>query len=137
MSLRLGSERPVGPAGTPDGPRPPAGAEGPPSVRSGIAWGLLWISLLSFILLAAHNARPGGDLDERIANPAVKGHPRPVTPLFDDPHWMTKLQLGTLAMVAIVLVVCVVLWRRHPRHPILLMAIACEAILWMDPIMNW
>ena len=29
------------------------------------------------------------------------------------------------------------MWRRHPKHPILLMAIACTAIVWMDPIMNW
>ena len=29
------------------------------------------------------------------------------------------------------------MWRRHPEHPILLMALACTAIVWMDPIMNW
>ena len=34
-------------------------------------------------------------------------------------------------------VVFVVLWRRHPKHPILLMALACTSIVWQDPIMNW
>ena len=136
MSLRVGDVR--APAAAPGQVRNSSSeAVTPPSVRSGIGWGLLWTAVLGFLFLAAHNARPGGDLDSRIQNPAVDGHPRPVTPLFDDPHWMTKLQLGTLSTVIIVFIACVVLWRRHPRHPILLMAIACEGILWMDPIMNW
>jgi hypothetical protein len=34
-------------------------------------------------------------------------------------------------------IVFAVLWRRHPKHPILLMALACTSIVWQDPIMNW
>ena len=47
------------------------------------------------------------------------------------------MQLGTIATVLVVVVAIVVMWRRYPRHPILLCAIACTAIVWMDPIMNW
>lgn len=110
---------------------------GLPSVRSGIGWGLLWVAVCSTLVLVGHNVRAPGDLSARIANPAVTGHPRPVTPLFGDPNWMTKLQAGTLGTMIVVVIACVVLWRRHPKHPILLMAIVTEAILWMDPIMNW
>ncbi len=58
-------------------------------------------------------------------------------PLFGDTHWLAKLQLGTVAMMTLVVVLCVVSWRRHPRHPILLCAIACTGIVWLDPVMNW
>jgi len=107
------------------------------SLRSGIAWALLGIVVVAVLVLVGHNVRAPGDLDARVANPAVSGHPRPVTPLFGDPHWMTKLQAGTLGMMIVVAIAFVVLWRRYPKHPILLMAICTEAILWMDPIMNW
>jgi hypothetical protein len=108
-----------------------------PSTKVGIALGLMWAGIFAFIVFVAHNIRPGGDLDPRIANPNVTGAPRPVAPLFNDPNWMTKMQLGTISTVIGVWVFCFVMWRRHPKHPILLMAIVCEAILWMDPIMNW
>lgn len=107
------------------------------SVRSSVAWGVLWVGITGFVIAAAHNFRPPGVLADRIRNPAVHGVPRPAAPLFDDPHWMAKMQVGTAVTLAILFVVCVVLWRRYPKHPILLMAIACESIVWMDPIMNW
>jgi hypothetical protein len=109
----------------------------PKSVRSGIALGLLAVVVVAGLLAVGHNLRPGGDLDQRIKNPAVSGHPRPVTPLFGDTHWMAKLQWGTVAAMTIAVVIGVVMWRRHPKHPILLMAICCGAIVWLDPVMNW
>ena len=57
--------------------------------------------------------------------------------LFGDTTWMTKMQLGTVGMIVVIVVLMVVFWRRYPRHPVLLCAIACTAIVWMDPIMNW
>ena len=63
--------------------------------------------------------------------------PRPVEPLFGDTNWLTKMQLGTIATVLVVTILLVVFWRRYPRHPVLLCALACTAIVWMDPIMNW
>ncbi|HTR69402.1 MAG TPA: spirocyclase AveC family protein [Mycobacteriales bacterium] len=109
----------------------------PKSTRSSIGWALLWVGVVGALIVAGHNLRPGGDLDPRISNPAVHGHPRPVRPLFGDPHWIAKMQWGTVAALVLVIVLCFVMWRRHPKHPILLMAIAVEAILWMDPVMNW
>jgi Spirocyclase AveC-like len=102
-----------------------------------VAWGLLAMALLAAIVAVAHNMRAPGVLADRVENPDVTGAPRPVEPLFGDPHWLAKLQLGTVAMVTVVVVVCFVFWRRHPKHPILLCAIACTGIVWLDPVMNW
>jgi hypothetical protein len=107
------------------------------SVLSGVAIGLIGMALFAALIAVAHNMRPGGTLAERVRNPAVTGAPRPVSPLFGDHLWMTKIQLGTIAMFTICVVIFVVQWRRRPKHPILLMILAATAILWMDPIMNW
>jgi hypothetical protein len=103
-------------------------------VRSGIGWGLMWVGLIAVTLAAAHNARPPGDLAARVKNPAAI--PAKASPAFDY-AWMTKLQIGTWVAMAVVIVAFVVMWRRHPKHPILLMAIAAEGIVWLDPVMNW
>jgi Spirocyclase AveC-like len=108
-----------------------------PSTLVGVAWGLGGMAVFAFVVAVAHNMRAPGVLADRIRNPDVTGAPRPVEPLFGDPHWMAKLQLGTVAMLTLLVVALVVAWRRHPRHPILLCAIACTGIVWLDPVMNW
>jgi hypothetical protein len=96
-------------------------------------WGVV-ILLAVFAGIIAYNARQ--TLDPRVANPAVTGSPRPVEPLWGD-HWIPIFEIGTIiAMVAIV-AVFVAAWRRHPRHPVLLMAIVTTLIVWQDPIWNW
>jgi hypothetical protein len=107
-----------------------------PSIGSSIARGCLLVGVFLFVAAVAHNLRHGA-IAARIKNAAVTGAPRPVRPLFGDAHWMDKLQLGTLVVLSILVVVFVVLWRRSPKHPYLLMAIAVTAIVWQDPIMNW
>ena len=67
----------------------------------------------------------------------MTGAPRPVAPLFGDTAWLTKMQLGTISTLLIVVIAMVVFWRRYPKHPVLLCALACTGIVWMDPIMNW
>jgi hypothetical protein len=116
-------------------PDPPAPEQ--KSTLGGIAWGLAGFALFSFIVFVAYNLQSPGQLTERVANPDVTGAPRPVEPLFGDTAWLTKMQLGTIVMAAVVVVLMVVFWRRYPRHPVLLCALACTAIVWMDPIMNW
>jgi hypothetical protein len=117
----------------------PAAPAKPPnrSVGASIAWALLGITVFLLVFAAAHNIRTHGDLTARVQNPAVHGHPRPVRPLFGDTHWMTKMQIGTVVAMSLVIVLFVIHWRRRPKHPVLLMALACTAIVWMDPIMNW
>jgi hypothetical protein len=86
--------------------------------------------------LIAYNARSGAEAD-RIANPGVSGTPRPVHTLFGFEHWLTVWQLFAVVMPLTVIIFCVVMWRRHPRHPYLLMAMATTAVVWQDPLGNW
>ncbi len=108
----------------------------PTSGKTVVGWSLLACAAALAFIFVAHNARRGA-VAARIANPAVHGAPRPVAPLFGWTHWLAAEQAGTI--MAMVLIACtfVIMWRRHPKHPILLMAICCTAIVWQDPIMNW
>jgi len=92
------------------------------------------LAVLGFVAASASRGVGGA---VRIANPAVKGAPRPVRPLFGWAHWLGLHQLGTIIMMVALIAVVVYFWRRHPRHPILLMVLATTAIVWQDPIMNW
>lgn len=107
------------------------------SVLSGVIWALVGLGVFAFLVAVAHNMRTDGSLTDRVRNSAVEGHPRPVRPLFGDTEWMTKMQVGCAVMVALLVIAFVVMWRRHPKHPVLLMALCCTGIVWMDPIMNW
>jgi Spirocyclase AveC-like len=99
-------------------------------------WALLCCAIVGALIVVAHNARRGA-VSPRIKNPAVEGAPRPVPPLFGWTHWLVLEQIGLIVSMVILVVAFVVLWRRYPKHPILLMTIACTAIVWQDPIMNW
>ena len=113
--------------------RPPRLTKGE---RQALGIGLAVSGVLVALIYIAHNARHGAVVD-RIRNSAVHGAPRPVAPLFGWTHWLGLEQTGTIVMMVLCVTAGVVLWRRFPRHPILLMAIACTAIVWEDPIMNW
>jgi Spirocyclase AveC-like len=115
---------------------PSAATTATKSTRSGIAWGLIGCAVALLLIFIAHNARRGAVV-ARIKNAAVQGAPRPVRPLFGWTHWLGFLQVSTIISMAVIVVVFVVLWRRHPKHPVLLMAIACTTLVWQDPIMNW
>jgi hypothetical protein len=107
-----------------------------PSTAVSVAWALLGCAVVAFIVVVAHNARKGA-VAERIKNPNVTGAPRPVTPQYGFHHWIPTLQIMTVVMICSLVVLFVVMWRRHPRHPILLMALVCTTLVWQDPIMNW
>jgi Spirocyclase AveC-like len=87
------------------------------------------------VAAVAYNARH--TLDPRVANPNVTGAPRPVRPLLGFDHWITVHEVGTIVMMAILITVFVIGWRRSPGNPLLLMALVTTLIVWQDPIMNW
>jgi uncharacterized protein DUF5135 len=87
-------------------------------------------------VVVAVQARQGAVAD-RIANPEVTGAPRPVEPLWGITSWLTLHQVGTIVMMIALATVVVVGWRRHPRHPVLLMVLVTTLLVWQDPIMNW
>jgi hypothetical protein len=94
------------------------------------------LAVIAGLVVVAMNARTGA-VAERIANPQVTGAPRPVEPLFGFDHWLILHQVGTIFMMLTLVVAFVIGWRRHPGHPILLMAVAITLLVWQDPIMNW
>jgi Spirocyclase AveC-like len=115
----------------------PAPAASPP--RATRRWlNLAVVAVVLAVLgLVAANASRGVAGAPRIANPAVKGAPRPVRPLFGWAHWLGLHQLGTIIMMVALITAVVYFWRRYPRHPVLLMVLATTGIVWQDPIMNW
>jgi len=94
--------------------------------------------VLALVVLGtiAYNARQGA-VSPRIANPTVSGVPRPVEALWGKTDWVSTFHTYTVVMMAVVATGFVVAWRRHPRHPVLLMALVATLIVWQDPIMNW
>jgi Spirocyclase AveC-like len=102
-------------------------------------WSALWVVLAVVVFsVVAYYARTGA-VSDRIRNPEVTGSPRPAHYLLglSSSTWVTINQIGTVVMMVVVITVFVVAWRRHPRHPVLLMAIVATLIVWQDPIMNW
>ena len=118
------------PAAPPD-PTP----EKPPRSNRALPIVALLVGLAALVLVAV-NARTGA-VEERITNRAVTGAPRPVEPLFGFSHWLTLHQVGTILMMVALVTGFVIMWRRYPRHPILLMVLATTLLVWQDPIMNW
>src|SRR5438034_402934 len=78
-----------------------------------------------------------GAVADRIANRAVQGAPRPVEFLFGKPDWIVMQEVGLAVMLITLVAIAAVMWQRYPKHPILLMAIAATALVWLDPVMNW
>jgi hypothetical protein len=108
----------------------------PPRTRTR-TWGVIPVVVaVAAMVVVAVNARSGA-VAGRIADPGVSGAPRPVEPLFGFSHWLALHQAGTIVMMATLVTVVVVMWRRHPGHPILLMVLATTLLVWQDPIMNW
>jgi hypothetical protein len=87
--------------------------------------------------LIVYNARNGA-VSPRIRNPHDTGAPHPLSdPLFGYGHWIVTIEVFSyLALVSIIALI-VVLWRRYPGHPYLLMAIAVSTLAWLDAPMNW
>src|SRR4051812_32376983 len=78
-----------------------------------------------------------GAVAERIANRAVQGVPRPVEFLFGKPDWIVMQEVGLAVALITLVAIIAVYWQRYPKHPLLLMAIAATALVWLDPVMNW
>jgi hypothetical protein len=96
----------------------------------------LFLVLQVAIVGTLYNIRRGA-VAERIANRAVQGAPRPVEFLFGKPDWIVMQEVGLAMMLVLLVAIAVVFWQRYPKHPILLMALAATALVWLDPVMNW
>ncbi len=95
------------------------------------------VASLTILGLIVHHARYGA-VSARIRNPNDSGVRHQLTdPLFGYRHWIVTVEIFSyLALISIVVLV-VVQWRRHPKHPYLLMTIAVSTLAWLDAPMNW
>jgi len=112
-----------------------------PKTRSALnaLWVILAVTLTMAVVAAVVYYARTGAVSDRIRNPAVSGAPRPVHYLLglSSSTWLTINQIGTIVAMSIVVAAFVIAWRRHPRHPVLLMVMVTTLIVWQDPIMNW
>jgi Spirocyclase AveC-like len=95
------------------------------------------IAIAAAVLIACNLHR--GVTSDRIRNPDVSGAPRPVSYMLgiSDSTWVAISQVGTLIVLIVTVVWCVVAWRRNPGSAVVLMVLATTALAWLDPIMNW
>jgi len=97
----------------------------------GILVGLVVLGLI------VHNARYGA-VSSRIRNPSdTGGQHRLSDPLFGFEHWIVLVESFSYLALVTIFTLVVVLWRRYPKHPYLLMTLAVSTLAWLDPIMNW
>ncbi|MGV0737660.1 spirocyclase AveC family protein [Mycobacterium syngnathidarum] len=102
-----------------------------------------WKALVCWAIAAALavffmvTAEKHGAASPENANPAGVGKPPPVEPLWPAIDFVLWGQLLGAVLVVITIVASVLVWRRHPGHPVILMALASSTLFWWDPINNW
>ena len=113
-----------------------AGSPAPPRKLS-LSRFIPFLLVLQVALTAVlYNMRRGAVAD-RIANRAVQGVPRPVEFLFGKTDWIVMQEVGLVLALMTLVALGAVYWQRYPKHPLLLMALAATALVWLDPVMNW
>jgi hypothetical protein len=91
------------------------------------------------LLIAAlflYNAQTG-PISPSTRNPEGIGAPLPIEPAFPSIDFIFWGQVaGAIIFVGTILAM-IWGWRRHPRHPLMLMVFASNSVLWLDPFNNW
>jgi hypothetical protein len=121
---------------TPPLASPPEAGQGRAPTRHRIAVLVTLLVAAAAIVLVSVNARRGPGAT-RITNPDVAGAPRPVEPLWGFSGWLDIHQSFAVVLAVALVILIVLLWKRSPRHPILMMVFVTTLIVWQDPIMNW
>jgi len=113
-------------------------AVGPVSERSKrpVVIGVWVVVALAVLAVIAYYTRIGA-VSDRIRNPEVSGAPRPADFPLAFPHVLGIMQTLLVVSFVVEVTVLVLAWRRYPRHPVLLMAIAVTLLFWLDPFVNW
>lgn len=104
---------------------------------------LPWRAFTCWVMVAAVagailvTAEKNGPASSENANPAGAGKPSPVQPLWSSIDFVLWGQILGALLLAVTIVASVVVWRRHPGHPVILMILASSTLFWWDPINNW
>ena len=103
-----------------------------------LPWSAAAIAVALVILGPIINNARYGAVSPRIRNPNDSGGPHPLSdPLFGYGHWIVTIEIFSYVALVSIVALIVVLWRRYPKHPYLLMTIAVTTLAWLDAPMNW
>ncbi|MCA2246088.1 DUF5135 domain-containing protein, partial [Mycobacterium sp. WUMAC-067] len=89
-----------------------------------------WQALIGWMMVAAlavvilMTADKHGPVSTDNANPDGLGKPPPVQPLLHPLDWLTLGQILGALLAAGTIVASILVWRRHPGHPVILMTLA-------------
>ncbi|WP_024800147.1 spirocyclase AveC family protein [Nocardia sp. BMG51109] len=92
-------------------------------------------AVAAIVVLATSEKNGPASPDNR--NPNGVDAPPPVEPLMSGIDWVTVGQVAAVVLFVAVVGASVLVWRRRPGHPVILMVIASSTLLWLDPYNNW
>jgi hypothetical protein len=93
-----------------------------------------WLLAITVAVLIACNTSTGV-ASPRIANPVVTEAGRTV--VADLHRWAATVDIGTSVLLVVCAIAFAFTWRKHPRHPNLLMLLAGTTLVCLDPPANW
>ncbi len=96
--------------------------------------GLWWLFGIGVVILIGLHGQVGAS-ESRIANPSVTEEARKSVEGISS--WASLCNVWTAVMMAVGVTAFIVSWRRHPKHPYLLLILAGTALVWLDPFANW
>jgi hypothetical protein len=102
-------------------------------VWKAVILGAIGLGVAAFVLLSAER----GPVSPGTRNPEGWDRPPPVTPFLNGIDWVGFGQVMAVVLFGGTVVGVLWGWRRHPRHPVLLMVVASNTLCWFDPINNW
>ena len=107
--------------------------------RATASWKTLacWVIAAALAVTVLVTAEKHGPVSPDNVNPDGLGKPPPVAPLLAPFDWVMWGQILGALLAAVTLVASVVVWRRRPGHPAILMILASSTLFWWDPINNW
>lgn len=107
--------------------------------RTTLPWKALgcWAVVAALAVFVLLTAEKHGAASPENVNPAGIGKPPPVEPLWPAIDFVLWGQILGALLLAVTIVVSVLVWRRNPGHPVILMILASTTLFWWDPINNW
>jgi hypothetical protein len=96
--------------------------------------GLWWLFGIGMLVLIGLNAQVGAS-EPRIANPDVTEEARKSVEGITS--WASLCNVWTAVMMVVGITAFIISWRRHPKHPYLLLVLAGTVLVWLDPFANW
>lgn len=96
-----------------------------------------WAIVAALAVSVLVTAEKHGAASAENQNPRGVGEPPPVAPLWSSIDFVFWGQVLGAVLLVVTIVASILVWRRHPGHPVILMILASSTLFWWDPINNW